>query len=197
MKAFTLTLLAVTLARMLCAAEPKSISTSPDGKYSIAVEQDEQLGLVFRWWQLQPEHLLLQIKSSYQPASPNDTSARVDTEAAQVHWSSDSRFVAIDEYNLRFKGAVFAATLTAPEKAEQLNIPLGDIVKVAGERWARFRLYVGTGWLADGGLSLTLVGSAFADKIAGEERIEGDIGYDIVVKPVQALVITSLRGNAE
>src|SRR6266478_2007154 len=122
MKAFTLTLLAVTLARMLCAAEPKSISTSPDGKYSIAVEQDEQLGLVFRWWQLQPEHLLLQIKSSYQPASPNDTSARVDTEAAQVHWSSDSRFVAIDEYNLRFKGAVFAATLTAPEKAEQLNI---------------------------------------------------------------------------
>jgi len=191
------TLLSLVVAQLILAAEPKTISSSPDSKYAIVVDQDEQLGLVYRLQQVQPEQMLLQIKSSYQPNSPTDNSARNDTEAAQVKWSIDSKSVAIDEYNLRFKGEVFAARIIAGDKAERLIIPVSEVVKTSGERWVRYRLFCDTGWLPDGNLGLSIIGNAFVDKVSGTEQTEGEIGYDVTLKLVPSLVIISLRADGE
>ena len=204
---FLLTPIIVVSLSVLCLATPpetmsdvnlKTLGDSPDGKYSIHVSESDQMGFVYRLIRLDTHQVLLDRPSSYQPVGADDrTFAQETTEDAVVSWSADSRFVAIDESNVRFKGTVLCSFISAENKAEILPVPTADIERISGERWYQVRLSVGAGWSEDGVIGLTIAGRACEDKVSGDKLLPDLVGYDVTLKLAHTLVIKSIRGGQD
>lgn len=122
--------------------------------------------MLYRWVQLKPRKVLLEIKSGYQPdkSDPAASSyARGKAEEAMAFWSKDSRHVAIEEAVNHGSGKTLAAFLAGPDRAELIKIPEDRIADATGEQWRRSRFGF-QHWGDKGVLQLVLTGDALAHK---------------------------------
>lgn len=86
----------------------------PSGKYAVEFVQQEAGGFAYRVVTTASHQVLATLKSTYRNEGNDPTTyegALRDAEDAVVFWSKDSRFVAIEESNDRYRGTVLVASL--------------------------------------------------------------------------------------
>lgn len=159
---------------------PQERDVSPNGKYAVEFAEERKLGFTYRIIALKSGDVLATLRSSYQDTDGGDAvgyrSTLSDAKGAVVYWSKDSRYIAIEESNDRFKGTVLAAFVVTPNRAQEAVVPRDMIKAKTNEHWDRCRLWVAhPPWTNRGLLHLILAGKTI-------KRDKSQVAYDVVIQ---------------
>lgn len=158
---------ALMLGRANARTEPLRDSISPDHSYELRVsERGERHHITYDIVRRDDGHVLLQVESSYQPEESSGESAISESDVhwpwemtteAEIHGTSDSRYVAIDEQVHNYIGQVLIVSLGRGH-ASQVLLPEKQILARTRLHWDRERIRVRDGFSASHVLTLWLAG---------------------------------------
>ena len=136
-------------------------AASPNRRYAVkAVEKGNPVQISYEIVSRRSGAVLLRLPSSYQPEEGEGDWSWEHTIQAEVSWSTDSRYVAIDEQVHRYIGDVLVAEVG--EVNRSIRIPEESLVARTGRSWSRYRVRLREGWLPNGRLALGLAGKVVA-----------------------------------
>jgi hypothetical protein len=170
---------ALTLVRAEARTQALRDSISPDERYQLRVsERGGRHHITYDIVRRDTGRVLLEFDSSYQPeesageAAVSESDVRWPWEMstdAEIHWTPDSRYVAIDEQAHNYIGQVLIVSF-AGDQAEQVAVPEKEILARTGLYWERERIRVRTGFSASHVLSLWLAGSVVTSTLPDGQR---------------------------
>jgi hypothetical protein len=132
-------------------------AVSPDGRYTVkAVESGTPLRISYDIVSVRTGARLHRFSSSYQPEKGAGDWDWEHTIDAEVSWSPDSRYVALDEQVHRNMGEVLLAEVG--ENTRGIPMPEKAVIKRTQLDWDRYRIRLRDGWRAPQDLSLSIAG---------------------------------------
>ena len=155
-------LLAIALCALLaCVAgartEDLDHAVSPNGRYTVkAVQKGNPSRISYDIVSTRSGALLHRLPSSYQPDDEADDWSWRHAMEAEVSWSPDSRYVAIDEQVHRYIGEVLLAEVR--DVSRSIPVPADSLIKRTKRDWDRSRIRIADGWSSPRDLSLRVAG---------------------------------------
>jgi hypothetical protein len=160
MRAFlTITLLIIVALEARARTAALEDSLSPNHRYRVQVaESGKRTRIIYQIVRRRDASVIHSIESSYQPQEGElpDWSWNHSTEA-EVSWSSDSRYVSIDEQVHNYIGEVLLAEITE-SGAQDITLPADAILLATKRQWDRHRIRHRRGWISDDRISLVFAG---------------------------------------
>jgi hypothetical protein len=136
---------------------------SPDGRLTVLVSESPRSRISYQIVSLRSHSVLKRFPSTYQPFADESTGwSWHEAAGAEVRWSPDGHYVAIDEDTYHHAGEVLLAEVRGRTVR---SIPLPERAIIAGthQKWDRYRIRVQEGWVSGRDLSLHLGGYAVQD----------------------------------
>ena len=138
-------------------------ASSPDRRFTVrAVESANPLRICYEIVSAMTGKPVHRIPGSYQPDSGADDWDWNLSKQAKIFWSSDSRFVVVDEQVYRFAG--YVQIVEMGDLARTIDLPEIPIPQ-PGKNWERWRIRVDKGWVSKNELSLVVAGTVPAEKL--------------------------------
>lgn len=198
---------ALTLLRAEARTQALRASISPDERYQLRVsERGEQHHITYDLVRRDNGRVLLELNSSYQPEESAGEAVVSESDVqwpwemstdAEIHWTPDSRYVAIDEQVHNYIGQIFIISL-AGDQAEEVVVPEHEILARTGLYWERERIRVRAGFSASHVLSLWLAGSVVTSTLPDGRRTYGHRAFaiDLQLKKHKARITRCVRTKA-
>lgn len=139
--------------------EPLEDSVSPNHRYRLqAVERGTPPQITYDLVRRRNGALLHRFESGYQPEEGELSNWSWNhSTGAQVDWSPDSRYVAIDETVHRYSGEVLMAEITR-HGVRRIELPESAILTATKRHWDRHHIGFQEGWISADEISLLLAG---------------------------------------
>lgn len=151
---------------------------SPNGRFHIVASQNAHKRISYDV-ELRASAVLHRFISTYQP-EPDEAPDWAWDEAisAEVYWSPDSRYVAIDEPPYNHGGTVFLAAVRG-DAVQTIAVPGAAMVAATHAHWDRYRTRVHAGWTSPHDLSLVLGGYAITEFLPDGRHVSYDRTFEI------------------
>ena len=136
---------------------------SPDGQFTVLVSESPHQRISYEIVALPSHSVLKRFRSTYQsfPDELQDWSWH-EAAGAEVRWSLDGHYVAIDEDTYYHAGQVLLAEVTG-RIVRSISLPKRAIIAGTQRKWDRYRIRFLDGWVSERDLSLHLGGYAVQD----------------------------------
>ena len=156
-------------------------AASPNGRYPVrAVESGFPSRISYDIVSVPRGALLHRFPSSYQPDEGSGDWSWEHTTDAEISWSADSRYVAIDEQVHRYIGEVLLAEVGAVTRS--IRTPAKTLIARTKLDWDRYRIRIRDGWLSQSDLSLGLAGKVVTSILDDGRRTYKHIQFHFVLR---------------
>ena len=156
-------------------------AASPNGRYRVrAVESGTPSRITYDIVSARTGAVLHRFLSSYQPESGSGDWAWEHTTEAEVSWSPDSHYVAIDEQVHRYIGEVLLAEVGDVTRA--INLPEKLLIARTRLDWDRYRIRLRDGWTSPRELSLGVAGKVITGTLGGDRRTYKHVEFHFVLR---------------
>jgi hypothetical protein len=152
---------------------------SPDGRFTVLVSESPHKRISYAIVALPSHTVLERFLSTYQPSADESPNwSWHEAAGAEVRWSPDSHYVAIDEDTYFHAGQMLLAEI---RKGMVRSIPLPERVIIRGthQKWDRYRIRIQEGWVSRRDLSLYLGGYAVRDYLPDGRHVSFNRSFEV------------------